>query len=89
MNRPAETTRRELIAGGAAALAGASLLRPAPAHAAGPVKENAPWHERRAQVERAWLDLLGDFPTGLTPLAPEMRKVTLAPGCPSERLTAE
>ncbi len=89
MNRATETTRREWITGGAAALAGASLLRPAPAQAAEPMKKDAPWHERRAQVERAWLDLLGDFPTTLPPLAPEMRKVTLEPGCPSERLTAE
>ena len=89
MNRPAETTRREWITGSAAALAGTSLLRPAPAQAAEPVKKDAPWHERRAQVERAWLDLLGDFPTTIPALAPEMRKVTLEPGCPSERLTAQ
>jgi dienelactone hydrolase len=88
MNRSSETTRRDLIAGGAAALAGASLLRASTAQAATPADKSAPWHERRAAVERAWLDLLGDFPQTIPALAPEMRKVTLEPGCPSERLSA-
>lgn len=89
MNRPTETTRRDLIAGGAAALAGASLLRATPAQAATPAAKSAHWHGRRAAAERAWLDLLGDFPTTIPALEPIMRKVTLEPGCPSERLTAE
>lgn len=89
MNRPFETTRRDWLACGVAALAGSSLAGSVPAMADGLVKKNAPWHERRAQVQRAWLDLLGDFPQTVPPLDPVMRKVTLAPGCPSERLTAE
>ena len=47
------------------------------------------WPERRQQIERAWLDLLGDFPDEVPALQPVMRKVTLESGCPSERLTPE
>jgi len=89
MNRPTKTTRRDLLTGTAAALAGTSLLRAEPALAAPPVDKTAPWHERRAQVERAWLDLLGDFPATVPALNPNLRKVTFEPGCPSERLTPE
>jgi hypothetical protein len=46
------------------------------------------WPEQRAQIERAWLDLLGDFPTEIPELKPTMRKVTFEPGCPSERLSS-
>lgn len=45
------------------------------------------WPEQRAQIERAWLDLLGDFPNEIPDLNPSMRKVTFEPGCPSERLS--
>jgi hypothetical protein len=41
MKRPTETTRRDLIAGGAAALAGVSPLRPVPLQAVEPVKKDA------------------------------------------------
>jgi dienelactone hydrolase len=47
------------------------------------------WPERRQKIERAWLDLLGDFPTNIPALNPVMRKVTLEKGCPSERLSKE
>lgn len=35
-----------------------------------------PWPERRAEIERAWLELLGDFPTEVPPLEAEMKKVS-------------
>jgi dienelactone hydrolase len=47
------------------------------------------WPERRQQIERSWLDLLGDFPTKIPELKPVMTKVTFEPGCPSERLSKE
>ena len=89
MNPTTETTRRDWITGGAATVASTSLLGSTSVQAAPSAAANAPWHERRAAVERAWLDLLGDFPTTLPALEPIVRKVTLAPGCPSERLTPE
>lgn len=47
------------------------------------------WPERRAQIERAWLDLLGDFPTEIPDLNATITKVDFETGCPSERLTKE
>jgi dienelactone hydrolase len=47
------------------------------------------WPERRQKIERAWLDLLGDFPKDIPALKPVMRKVTFEPGCPSERLSQQ
>jgi hypothetical protein len=47
------------------------------------------WPERRQQIERSWLDLLGDFPTNIPKLNPVMTKVTFETGCPSERLSKE
>jgi len=47
------------------------------------------WPERRERIERAWLELLGDFPSEVPLLDPILQKVTLEPGCPSERLTGE
>ncbi len=70
----------------AAALIGAVLIAAAPAIGQEP-KATPPWPERRQQIERAWLDLLGDFPTEVPALQPVMKKVTFQPGCPSERLT--
>lgn len=51
--------------------------------------DSQPWPERRAAIERAWLDLLGDFPAEIPPLNPIISKVTFEPGCPTERLTSE
>ncbi|MEZ6127114.1 MAG: alpha/beta hydrolase family protein [Planctomycetaceae bacterium] len=34
-----------------------------------------PWPERRKEVERRWLELLGDFPAGIPELRPEMTEV--------------
>jgi hypothetical protein len=61
-------TRRELLSSGVPALAGAVL-----GGAATSAAETAPaakdsdtgkaWPARRKKIERAWLDLLGDFPT--------------------------
>jgi len=37
--------------------------------------EQENWQRRRPRIVRAWLDLLGDSPTEIPPLKPEMRKV--------------
>ena len=47
------------------------------------------WPERRQQIERSWLDLLGEFPTEIPALQPIMTKVTFEQGCPSDRLSKE
>jgi dienelactone hydrolase len=39
-----------------------------------------PWPERRKEVERRWLELLGDFPTEITELRPEMNEVAREDG---------
>jgi hypothetical protein len=86
-------SRRELLtAGGAVAAMTALGTRSLPAET-GDVPRAEPltgarWPERRARIERAWRDLLGDAPTEVPDLRPVVRKVTFAPGCPSERLAA-
>ncbi|MEN3940293.1 alpha/beta hydrolase family protein [Prosthecobacter sp. SYSU 5D2] len=70
------------------ALAGAALVTASPVQAQAP-KRTGSWPEKRQQIERAWLDLLGDFPTEIPSLKPIMKQVTLEPGCPSERLTPQ
>jgi dienelactone hydrolase len=47
------------------------------------------WPERRQQIERSWLGLLGEFPGEAPELKPVVRKVTFEPGCPTERLSKE
>jgi dienelactone hydrolase len=83
-------SRRNLLKGGAAALA---LTAIKPNHAmgaapAGPEARSLPWGERRAKVVRAWMDLLGEFPSDVPELRPIVRRVTLAPDCPTARLSA-
>ncbi len=39
-----------------------------------------PWPERRKEVERRWLKLLGDFPTEIPALRPEMTEVAKEDG---------
>jgi dienelactone hydrolase len=81
-------TRRAMLR--SAAAAAAVSVAPTAAEA----RQNAPdarsgkeWPARRRDIERGWLQLLGDFPTEIPELKPVMRKVTFAPGCPSERLS--
>lgn len=62
------------------------ILAPGLAQAAAQVGS---WPERRQRIERAWLDLLGDFPKDIPALKPVMKKVTFEPGCPSERLSPQ
>lgn len=75
-----QITRRKLLVRGAPALAAAALAS-GPARAAGtpPAGPNGrsglAWPERRRRIERAWLDLLGDFPTEIPPLRPVMKRV--------------
>lgn len=76
-------TRRELLALGTPALAGA-LLCPniglsaeegGGATALSEIQPDKPWSDRRKEVERRWLALLGDFPTEIPKLRPEMKEV--------------
>lgn len=81
-----------MLKAGAAALAGAALAPAALAQKVAPakpkaLKTGAAWPAERKRIERAWLDLLGDFPTEIPSLKPVMRKVTFEPGCPTERLS--
>jgi dienelactone hydrolase len=80
-------TRRGVLAGGASALAGTTLG--ATAASAREAEEDLPWPERRRRIERAWLDLLGDFPEESPPLDAVQRPVDFREGCPSERLGGE
>jgi len=71
--------RRELITLGLPALAGIALA-PGNAGAAGsPLPAAFPtgtaWAVKRQKIERAWLDLLGDFPAEIPPLKPVMKEV--------------
>ncbi len=72
-------SRRELISLGLPAAAGAMLGAPG-LHAAEEKIDSgaslmAGWPERRKKIERAWLDLLGDFPKAVPTLEPVMREV--------------
>lgn len=87
-NGPVGMTRRSWLGWGTAALAGTSLFG-APLTRALAEEKAEPWPVRREKIKRAWLDLLGDFPTEVPALNPVMKKVTFEPGCPSERLTAQ
>lgn len=96
-------TRRKWLSGGAPALAAAALTS---ATGASPARESqtAPphpgpeWPSRRKEIERAWLDLLGDFPREIPPLRAEMKKVARESGVdryhvsfqaePDDRVTA-
>ena len=88
MRRSAETksNRRELLGRGIPALAGYTLYPSIglSAERDGTAAEGAepvvPWPQRRKEMERAWLDLLGDFPTAIPPLHPEMKKVAVEEG---------
>ena len=96
-------TRRELLTAGLPALA-ATVLPPNTALAAAmppavsPLATGKAWPARRKQIERAWLDLLGDFPTEIPPLKPSMKQASHAGGItryhvsfqaePDDRVTA-
>lgn len=86
MSHHGKPSRRELIVGGASAFAGLSLATRTSAETEA---ASLSWLQRRQKIERGWLDLLGDFPGQIPALRPTMRKVTLEPGCPSERLSAQ
>lgn len=76
-----KSTRRELLGLGGLALAKYTLcpnLGPSAENgrdSAPEAKPEKPWPERRKEVERKWLDLLGDFPTEIPELRPEMKEV--------------
>jgi dienelactone hydrolase len=86
MNGP--ITRRTMLKQGAAALVAASLTptigRAEPNHLDS--RTGRQWPERRRDIERRWLSLLGEFPTERPSLDPVVRPVTFGPGCPTERL---
>lgn len=83
MKSETECTRRQLLAWGAPAFAAAAVCPKIGL----PAEENRrtttlseilpgkPWPDRRREVARRWLELLGDFPTEMPDLRPEMTKV--------------
>ncbi|MGE0756257.1 MAG: dienelactone hydrolase family protein [Pirellulaceae bacterium] len=82
MKRPLHhNTRREVLGLGIPFLAGAALPQTGSCAAqAGEGAEAAadrsePWPARRARMERAWLDLLGEFPREILPLKVAMKEV--------------
>src|SRR5262245_25868414 len=78
-------SRRELLSLGVPALAGAALATnvepvaaddvPKVAVTADSAQTGGAWPVRRKKIERAWLDLLGEFPTEILPLEPVMKEV--------------
>lgn len=94
-------TRRRLLSAGVPAVAGAALTSRSGLFAGGSAggESNAwDWPEKRKKVERAWLDLLGDFPNEAPPLQPIMKNVAVENGVsryhvsfqaePDDRVTA-
>lgn len=91
------------MARGGAALAGMALLRNTGRGATEGPSQSEPitgknWPKHRSGYERAWLDLLGDFPKEIPPLRPEMKQVAVENGIiryhvsfqsePDDRVTA-
>ena len=73
-------SRREMIGLGGPALAGAAFLASSPKAMAEAITKAEPatgeaWPMRRKEIERAWLDLLGEFPKEIPSLQPIMKKV--------------
>lgn len=75
--------RRDLLGMGVPALA-AAAMSPMNAASAATIAQTPPpsipgtgaeWPARRKKIERAWLDLLGDFPTEILPLDPVVKEV--------------
>lgn len=77
-------SRRRLIGGGSAALLGAAVAplvgQGASAARAAETPVAEPWPKRRPGVERAWFDLLGDFPKTIVLLQPKMTQVAVENG---------
>jgi dienelactone hydrolase len=95
-------SRRALLAHGVPALA---CVIASPARAATTIAReiNSPqpgpgWATQRKDIERAWLDILGDFPNEIPPLRPKMKEVARERGVtryhvsfqsePDDRVTA-
>ncbi|MBL9203520.1 MAG: acetylxylan esterase [Opitutaceae bacterium] len=73
-------SRRDLLLRGVPALAGAALVAPGLRAASPPPSSEVAWPDRRRQIERAWLDLMGEFPTEVPPLRPTMKQVAIEQG---------
>jgi hypothetical protein len=75
------STRRELLMLRVPVLAGTGLCSPLDVNAEINMESSAkttaktPWPQRRATIPRAWLDLLGDFPTEIPPLQVQLKAV--------------
>jgi dienelactone hydrolase len=88
MHNSKKSTRRELLGAGISALAGSVICSngelSADENRIGTANRDAereaPWPERRKQIERKWLDLLGDFPTEIPDLRIEMKEVVKEDG---------
>lgn len=83
-----KSTRRELLGMGLPALVGSAvcsnseLLADDRTNKAAPSEANLgkAWPEQRKEIERKWLDLLGDFPTEIPDLRVVMNEVARADG---------
>ncbi len=76
-------TRRELITLGAPVLAAGALGTASAEDASKPSSTRAvgdDWPARRKEVERHWLDLMGDFPTEVPDLKPIMKELAVEEG---------
>jgi hypothetical protein len=97
MEKRNESTRREVMSLGIPALVGtaAATLGANTSHAAEAATDatpasspKKPWPEQRKEIERKWLDLLGDFPTDILDSKVKMKKVAGWDGRWSDRKTA-
>lgn len=83
MNDLMKLSRRKILTMGLPLVAGAafpgSVSGNAPNDGA-TGNPNASWPQQRQQIEKAFLDLLGDFPKEIPALHPEMKKVVLEKG---------
>jgi dienelactone hydrolase len=75
-------TRRKMLSLGVPAVAGIALNSKTTLRAAEAPKPStgAAWPKRRQEIERRWLDLLGEFPTEISALRPVMKKVAVENG---------
>jgi dienelactone hydrolase len=78
-------SRRDIVTRGIPGLAASMLFGSTGSDAAAlppVVASEIPWPQRRKKIERAWLDLLGDFPPEIPPLQPVMKQTFPIRGIP-------
>jgi dienelactone hydrolase len=71
-------SRRKILSMGLPLISGAALSNTFKWSGSGDQPDGlpkSPWPQQRKQIERSFLDLLGEFPTNIPPLLPEMKRV--------------